>query len=225
MRFPVIIGAVAALAVGAVLLYLLLGSVAAEPPFRPTPRLPTLPPIALPSPALTDSPVPTASAGSPPPAPSPGPGTSEPPATGVNVGDQAPVIRLPALGGGTLDTGEYAGTPLWINFMATWCPQCVDELPMMELMQEQLGESMNIVIVDVGEDEEIVADFVDALGVTLPVGLDPDSETQAEWGWFVLPIHFWIDETGVVRSVVFGGAPPSIFQESVLELVPDAEFD
>jgi thiol-disulfide isomerase/thioredoxin len=224
MRFPVIIGALAALAVGTLLLVYLLDSVVAEPPRQPSPRIPTLPPIAQPSPATTASPPPTPPAGSPAPIETPAVGSPEPD-TGVGVGDRAPVIRLPQLDGGTLDTSEYAGTPLWINFMATWCPQCVDELPMMELWQEQLGEDMNIVIVDVGEDEETVADFVEALGVTLPVGLDPESATQAEWGWFVLPIHFWLDEEGVVHSVVFGGAPRTIFAETVLELVPEAELD
>lgn len=225
MRSPVIIGAVSALAVGSLLLVLLLGSALSQPPRQPSPTAPTLPPIAQPSLEPTDSPVPTATGGSPTPGGSPSVGSPEPPEEGVDLGDQAPTIQLPALGGGTFDTSEYAGTPLWINFMATWCPQCVDELPMMQLMQEQLGESMNIVLVDVGEDEEVVADFIEALDVDLPVGIDRQADVQQEWGVMVLPIHFFIDEEGVVRSTLIGGAPRDIFVEHVLNVVPDAELD
>ncbi|HUG48216.1 MAG TPA: TlpA disulfide reductase family protein [Candidatus Limnocylindria bacterium] len=225
MRSPIIIGAVAALAVGSLLLVILLGSAVGAPPRLPSPTMPSPPPIALPSPTMTDSPQPTASPGTPsPPAGSPD-GSFEPPPLGVGLGEQAPIVRLPTLDGGTLDTSEYAGRPLWINFMATWCPQCIDELPMMELMQEQLGESMTLLLVDVGEDDELVQDFVDGLGVTLPVGLDRQAETQTEWGAWVLPMHFWIDSDGVVRSVLFGGAPRSVFIESILNLVPDAQLE
>ena len=225
MRSPVIIGVMAALALGGLVLALFLGSALSEPPQQPSPTAPTAPPIAQPSLEPTDSPVPTATAASPTPGTSPTAGSPQPPETGVNLGQQAPAISLPALAGDTLDTSEYAGRPLWINFMATWCPQCVDELPMMESMQEQLGEGMTIVLVDVGEDEERVAEFVEGLGVTLPVGLDRQAETQVEWGAWVLPVHYWLDEQGVVRSILYGGAPRSVFIESVLNLVPDADIE
>ena len=226
MRSPVILGAVSALAVGSVLLAVFLMSALSQPPRLPSPTAPTLPPIAQPSRAPTGSPVPSApSAGSPSPVDSPVTGSPEPPDEGVDLGDRAPVIELPALDGGTFDTSEYAGRPLWINFMATWCPQCVEELPMMELMQEQLGESMTIVLVDVGEDEEVVADFIESLDVTLPVGIDREAEVQQEWGVMVLPIHFWLDEEGVVRSTLIGGAPRDIFIEHIVNLVPDAELE
>ncbi len=137
----------------------------------------------------------------------------------------APRIELAALGGGTLDTAEFAGRPMWVNFMATWCPQCVGDLPMMELMHEQLGGELPMLLVDVGEDEELVAPFIDSLGVSLPVGLDRDGQSQREWGAWALPIHFWVDEDGVIRSILFGGAPRDVFVESVRSVVPDADLD
>lgn len=141
------------------------------------------------------------------------------------MGEVAPRIELAALGGGTLDTAEFAGRPMWVNFMATWCPQCVGDLPMMELMHEQLGDELTMLLVDVGEDEELVAPFIDSLGVSLPVGLDRDGQSQRDWGAWALPIHFWVDEDGVIRSILFGGAPRDVFVESVRSVVPDADLD
>lgn len=223
MRSPVIIGAVAALALGVATLIVILGSAVAEPPQGPSPTAPTPPPLATTTLAPTAtapatgeiSPSPDATASAQP---------TEPP-EGIGLGQPAPRIELPRLGGGTLDTAEYAGRPLWINFMATWCPPCRDELPMMEVMQEQLGEDLTIVLVDVGEDEAIVADFIESLDVTMPVGIDEDGRVQETWGAWALPVHFWLDEEGVVKAILFGGAPRSAFVESVLNVVPDAQLD
>lgn len=225
MRSPIVIGVIAALIVGSVALFALLSWAVADPPVAPTPAVPTPPSIALPSDEPTDSPVPTGTSATPSPGTSPPGEPSLPPDTGIGLGEVAPRIELPALAGGTFDTASFDGRPLWINFMATWCPQCVDELPMMELMQEELGDSLQILIVDVGEDEEIVASFMEQLGVTLPVGLDGDAAAQAEWGAWVLPQHFWLDEEGVIKAILFGGAPRSFFIESVLSVVPDAELE
>jgi len=223
MRISVLIGALAGLVLGGAIVALVLASALAEPPLAPTPTVPSLPPVAVPTPEPTQSPVPTGTA-----EPSASPTTSgeptEPP-EGIGLGEQAPRIVLPALGGGFFDTAQYTGRPLWINFMATWCPQCIDELPMMELMQEQLGDSMAIVVVDVGEEEELVAEFMRGIGSTLPAGIDSDSTIQREWGAYALPVHFWVDEEGVIRSILYGGAPRDAFVESVLNLVPDADLD
>jgi thiol-disulfide isomerase/thioredoxin len=225
MRSPIVIGVIAALAVGSVALFALLSWAVADPPAAPTPAVPTPPSIALPTDEPTDSPVPTGTAGAPSPGTSPTDEPTLPPDDGIGLGEMAPRIELPALGGGTFDTSAYEGRPLWINFMATWCPQCVDELPMMELMQEELGDSLQILIVDVGEDEEIVAAFIEGLDVSLPVGLDGDAEVQREWGAWVLPQHFWLDEEGVIKAILFGGAPRDFFIESILSVVPDAELE
>jgi thiol-disulfide isomerase/thioredoxin len=225
MRISVLIGAIAGLLLGGAIVAFVLASALAEPPLAPTPTVPSLPPVAVPTLEPTDSPVPTSTAGpTASPTDSGEPGEPTEPPEGIGLGQEAPRIVLPALGGGTFDTAQYTGRPLWINFMATWCPQCVDELPMMELMQEQLGDGMSIVIVDVGEEEELVADFISDIGSTLPVGIDSDSAIQREWGAYALPVHFWVDEEGVIRSILYGGAPRDAFVESVLNLVPDADL-
>ena len=50
-------------------------------------------------------------------------------AEAFGIGEPAPPLVLPRLGGGTVDLADYRGKPVWVNFMATWCPSCVDELP------------------------------------------------------------------------------------------------
>lgn len=221
MRSPTLLGALAGLALGTAVLVVLLVSAVSQDPRPPSPTAPSPPPIdsglqppASPSPRVTGQPSPTAGAT-----------VSASPAEGLGIGDRAPQIELPALDGGRLRTADYEGRPLWINFMATWCPACQEELPMMELMQEQLGDELAIVLVDVAEDEQRVEQFVESLGVTLPVGLDFDGSAQRQWGAYALPVHYWLDEDGIIRAKVFGGAPREIFMESVRTVVPEAELE
>ncbi|CAN5212539.1 hypothetical protein BH24CHL7_BH24CHL7_01560 [soil metagenome] len=226
MRSPTLLGALAGLAIGVILLSALLGTVLGQPPTPPTPGAPTAPPMETGEPPATSSPVPGTPAPSEPPGGSPAPSslfTQAP--EGFAVGQRPPRIQAELLDGGSFDTRDYRGAPLWINFMATWCPQCRDELPMMESLQAQLDDELSIVLVDVGEDRRTVQNFIDSLGVELPTALDEDGAIERAWGIIALPVHFWLDGNGVIQSILFGGAPPEVFIESIRTVVPEAPIE
>jgi thiol-disulfide isomerase/thioredoxin len=211
MRLPDLLGVLAALVVGGLLMVLLFASVVAAPPTLPTPIPPTIPPlptapvaVATPGPTLNPSALATT-------------GTSQ----GLAIGAPAPPLQVTLTDGSLFDTADYAGQPLWINFMATWSPSSADELPMMETYQRDLGALATILVVDVGEDRQTVNAFMRELGVDLPTGVDEDSTVQRAWGANALPIHIFIDKDGVVQEIVYGGAPVEIFDQAVALIVPD----
>ena len=208
MRLPDFVGVLAALVVGSLLAALLLASaMGGQPALTPAPpSIPALPSFELPSPTPTA--VPSAE---------PTPTLAE----GVAVGQRAPTIEVSLLDGSVMNTADFAGKPMWINFMASWCPQCRDELPMMEHYSKQLGDSMTVVVVDVGEDRQTVRSFIRDVGVDLTVGIDPDFAVQGEWGVFALPVHFWLDADGIVRDIVYGGAPREVFIQAITDVVPE----
>jgi thiol-disulfide isomerase/thioredoxin len=228
MRFPIVIGVLAGLVIGFVALAGLVNMIGEQVRVAPpTPVTPTAPPFETPAPtaaAAAPSPAQSPATASPTAAASPPNLSTEPPEM-VAIGQRAPRIRLAQLNGGEVDTRDYRGRPMWINFMATWCPQCRDELPMMQTLQTQLEEEMTILLVDVDEDEETVAQFLDSLNVDLLTALDEDAVMQQQWGAYALPIHFWIDEQGVIQSILYGGAPRDLFIESLRTVVPDAEIE
>lgn len=211
MRLPDILGVLGALVVGGLLTVLLLASALGEQPTLPSAAPPTIPP--LPS-LVAVTPAPTV-------APSDAPSAPPTVETGVAIGQKAPPIEVALLDGSVMNTADFEGSPLWVNFMATWCPQCRDELPMMRRFNRQLDGAMNILIVDVGEDPRTVRAFMRELGIELPVGVDEEGTVQDEWGVYGLPVHFWLDEEGIVREIVYGGAPPEIFIEAITSVVPE----
>lgn len=220
MKVPVLIGAVLALFVGILAIGGVLASLSARDPTVPPVATPTVAPgefgLYTPSPSPSPSPTPT-------PTPTPRPGTTL--EIGTQVGQRAPALVLPDFGGGTLDSRAVTDRPLWVNFMATWCPPCREELPMMQGFALRLPDEIEIILVDVAEEPEEVIDFLVSLGVDLPVGLDLEAAAQREWGAFAMPVHFFIDEEGIVREVVFGGAPREIYVEAIRTVLPDVELD
>lgn len=156
--------------------------------------------------------------------PSASPSATEPPPVGLGVGSTAPELTVPQLGGGTIDLALLRGRALWINFTASWCPTCRDELPVMQRMQRELGERMTVIVVDVQEDEDTVASLASELNLTLPVGMDLDGRVQRTWRAFALPVHYWLDRDGTIRGVVYGGAGPEQLLEGVRTVVPDASL-
>ncbi|MEO8229880.1 MAG: TlpA disulfide reductase family protein [Chloroflexota bacterium] len=206
--------ATAAIVLGAVL-------VLVPGPVRPTPT-----PIASASP-VGPSPSPLGPSPSVGPSPSGGPSPSVSPSVGPSgseafgVGRPAPGLRVARVGGGTIDLAELRGKPVWVNFMQTTCPPCVDEFPLMNGFAVRYADSgLVIVAVDIKEDEATVKAFADGLHATFPVGLDGDGTAQQAWGAIALPVHFWVDASGVVRSGALGGIGPDLMASSLQKILP-----
>jgi cytochrome c biogenesis protein CcmG/thiol:disulfide interchange protein DsbE len=165
---------------------------------------------ASPSGAVSASPAATGgspAAGSPSAATSPGSGTSPTAAPAAfHVGQPAPPLSLPQIGGGTADLAALRGRPVWVYFMATWCPSCQEEFPVMNGFAARYAKDGLVVLaVDVRESEATAAAFATRMNATFPVGVDGNGTAATTWGVVGLPVHFWIDAQGIVRDGALGG--------------------
>jgi cytochrome c biogenesis protein CcmG/thiol:disulfide interchange protein DsbE len=137
------------------------------------------------------------------------------------VGERAPALKLPLLGGGTINLASLKGKPVWLNFMGTYCPPCRDEFPVMSGFQARYASTgLVILAVDVREDTELIQSFVGETGATFAVALDRDGAAQKAWGAVALPTHYWIDASGVVRDGALGGIGPDQMAESLGRILP-----
>ncbi len=235
MRSPVVLGALAGAVVALVLIVLVVLLVAElAPPPRGVVASPPGPAAASPAGSASadgssagapaaGGPATASSSSRPTGSHAAAPSPSSPP-VGLAVGDQAPPLVLQRLGGGTVDLASLRGRPVWVNFIATWCPDCRDELPIMEAYASQLGDRMSIVLVDVREDPATVSAFSAQLRLDLPIGLDVAGAAQRAWSAYALPVHFWLDARGIVRSVGFGELGPPQFHLSVARVLPGASL-
>ncbi len=141
--------------------------------------------------------------------------------TAFRIGEQAPALSVPQLGGGQIDLGRLTGQPVWINFMQTTCPPCVDEFPLMNGFAVRYADTGLVVLaVDIREDEGTVATFVRSLNVQFPVGLDTNGAAAEAWAAVALPIHFWVDRDGIIRAGALGGIGPDLMAQSLGTILP-----
>ncbi len=211
----------AGLLTGVVAAVLVLGAIVAFAPERAATATPAPVPsgsFGLASPSLAPSPSVGAS-GSPGTSGSP-PGS---PGSGAlfHVGEPAPALVVPQVGGGTIDLANLKGQPVWVNFMGTYCPPCIDEFPLMNGFAARYADDGLVVLaIDVKEDEGTVAAFAERLGATFPLGLDTDGSAQTRWDAIALPVHFWIDKDGIIRDGALGGIGPDIMAGGLKTILP-----
>lgn len=145
------------------------------------------------------------------------------PVTGslFGVGKPAPPLSVTGLDGSPIDLATLRGHPVWVAFTGTYCPPCRDEYPTMESFALRYANTGLVVVsVHVKDDPAAVASLVQQLGITFPVGLDPDGTAARDWRALALPMHFWIDRDGVVRSGALGGAGPDAMAAGLASILP-----
>jgi peroxiredoxin len=119
----------------------------------------------------------------------------------------APEFSLSGLGDNNVRLADYQGKFVLLNFWATWCPPCVQEMPSMERLHQRLtGRGM--VVLALSQDDEgrdLVQPFVRKLKLTFPVALDTEQKVARLFGVKDLPLTFLITPDGEVVAAVKGG--------------------
>ena len=109
--------------------------------------------------------------------------------------------------GGTLSLAEYRGRVVLLNFWATWCEPCKEEMPAMERLYQK-HRAQGLVVVALSNDSEgsteRVKRFIKASGFTFPVGLDPRLKIANLYRVRVLPSSLVIDRKGRLTFVALG---------------------
>ena len=215
-RSSIVVGLLAGIAAAVVLIA---GVVA----FAPEPVAPSPTPAALPSAtAATATTAPSLVA--PTISPSAEAGASTSTGSLFHVGEPAPPLVVPQVGGGTIDLAALRGKPVWVNFMATWCPPCQDEFPLMNgFAARYADDGLVILAIDVEEEEGMVAAFAQQLRATFPLGLDSDGSVAEAWDAIALPVHFWVDADGIVRDGSLGGIGPDIMAAGLQAIMPGVD--
>lgn len=114
-------------------------------------------------------------------------------------------FSLPALDGGEVSLSDHRGSVVILNFWATWCPPCREELPSMVRLQNELrDEPFTILAVSVREQPETVLSFLEETGFELPVLLDESGNTGVEYGVRGIPTSYVVDTGGRVLAMLVG---------------------
>lgn len=120
-------------------------------------------------------------------------------------GKATPALALSDLAGRPIDLRDFRGRVVLVNFWATWCEPCRDEMPAIARLRDQLkGQPFEVLTVNYGESNAKVAAFLQKEKLDVPVLLDPDKAAAERWNAKGLPMTFLVDARGRVRYWVFG---------------------
>ena len=122
-------------------------------------------------------------------------------------GGATPSLSLNDPAGKVHDLAAYRGKVVLVNFWATWCAPCREEMPSMQALRQRLeGKPFEVLAVNLMESEEKIAAFREAELIDLPVLMDRDGAAAKRWKVRMLPISFVIDRRGAIRYQLVGEA-------------------
>ncbi len=122
----------------------------------------------------------------------------------VQVGDTAPDFSIKADNGRTYTRADFGGKLLILNFWATWCPPCREELPSLDALQRTLGSKGLVVLaVSVDKDEKLYRTFLEVNKVAITTARNPSQDINREYGTVQFPESYIIDRNGkVVEKII-----------------------
>ncbi len=138
---------------------------------------------------------------------------------GPQVGMPAPDFTLPDLEGKLHGLAEFRGRVVVLNFWATWCPPCIDEMPSLQRLHRALADR-GVAVVAVSVDERLsdVPAFVQKFDLTFSVLSDEGKKVSRKYQTFKYPETYILDREGRLKSKVVGPrdwAAPTVIRDMV----------
>ncbi|MGA2133505.1 MAG: TlpA disulfide reductase family protein [Bryobacteraceae bacterium] len=123
----------------------------------------------------------------------------------VGVGDSAPEFSITADNGRVITASNFGGRLLVLNFWATWCQPCVEEVPSLDQFAQQMAGSGVVVLgVSMDTDAQKYRAFLDRTHVSFMTARDPQAKISADYGTFKYPESYIIDSKGRVVQKIIG---------------------
>jgi cytochrome c biogenesis protein CcmG/thiol:disulfide interchange protein DsbE len=135
-------------------------------------------------------------------------------------GFSAPDFTLETLDGGQITLSELRGQVVLVNFWASWCPPCQAEMPAIEsVYRSYKGLGLEVLAVNTTNQDDLAAAaaFIQEFGLSFPIPLDHTGAVSASYNLHGLPSSYFIDQQGVISSVVVGGPMSAALVQSRVE--------
>jgi peroxiredoxin len=127
----------------------------------------------------------------------------------ASTGTPAPALVLPASTGEQIDLRDLEGKVVIVDFWASWCDPCKDELPVLDAMYRKHRErGLEVLAVNIDEEREDAEALLKRLQVSFPILYDADQSAVSAWAPPKMPTSYIVDRDGTI-SVVQAGFEPT----------------
>lgn len=130
------------------------------------------------------------------------------PAAASLKGKPAPDFALKSTTGENLRLSEFRGDVVMVNFWATWCGPCRQEMPILDELYDRYQKvGFRLIGVNIDDDPRRAIEMLESLGVSFPVVFDDRKEVSEQYQVQAMPVTLLIDRNGIVRYTHFGYKP------------------
>ena len=124
----------------------------------------------------------------------------------LKIGALAPNLILKDIEGKIVNLKEYRGKVVLINFWASWCPPCLEEMPALAAIYQKLrSKGFEILAISLDDKIQNAIDFVKKEKLPFKVFMDPEGKSAQEYLVYGLPYTVLLDREGKVLFKIFGG--------------------
>ncbi len=134
-----------------------------------------------------------------------------------STGEPAPDVEMVDFDGVDMTLAEYAGTPVVLNFWATWCPFCIAEMPDFETVSQDTLGDVAFLGVNIQDDPAAAAAMATETGVTYRLTRDPQGAVYAAFGGIGMPTTVFVDADGMIRDVITGQMSEAELRSKIVE--------
>jgi len=125
----------------------------------------------------------------------------------LTVGKEAPDFSLPDLDDKTVRLSDFRGKVVFLNFWATWCKPCREEMPSMEVLYKNFDPQEFVILavsIDRVTTKKDIPPFVKSMNLTFPILIDSWGQTDKRYKLMGVPETYIIDQQGILREKVIG---------------------
>lgn len=134
--------------------------------------------------------------------------------------EAAPDFSLVLLKGDRFRFADHKGKPVLINFFASWCLPCREEMPVLEkIVRAYRPKGVVFLGIAIDDTEDKIQDFTRRYGVSFPVGLDQSGAVQKSFGLYGVPTTYFIDRAGIINYFHSGGVTEELLQHEIDKLL------
>jgi len=135
------------------------------------------------------------------------------------IGSPSQDFTATTLDGKKVSLSSFKGRPVWLTFGASWCAACVAEAADIEAAYRKFApQKVVILAISISEDAATVKDYADRVGLTYPQVADPETDIASAYRVNGIPAHFFIDASGVLRSMKTGALSPDTMNAALTEI-------
>ena len=142
-------------------------------------------------------------------------------ATGsIIIGSKAPDFSMTGISGQQISLKDLRGQGVLVNFWATWCYPCREEMDDLKAAYEKYKDQGIVILgIDMKEGEDTVRKFTDSYKITYPILIDTDGKVSDAYNVFGIPSSFFIDREGVIRDIVLGEMDQDSINNKIEKLI------